>query len=108
MEKDVVLQSSNILIQQNNNQIKPAYIIKLAGVGKEKSKLFIAVEPPKFEISFIQTKGFFYTGDENVVYSGYIELLNNTEKSLYVEMWFPWHTIFYIRSLFFKGDKKGK
>ena len=109
-DKDYVIQSTiNIPFGAVIAQ-KPSYLVKLAPEGKKSAtaKLFFAIEQPKFETSYIQVKGFFYEGEEESVYKQYNEIVSQSDRATYVEMWFPWHSIVFVRSLVFKADKAKK
>lgn len=105
-DKDIVLQSTaNVPFGTVISQ-KPSYLVKfLPENKKDKGKLFIAIEQPKMENSYIHIKGFFYEGDEEAIYKAYNEIVTQSDKATYVEMWFPWHTLHFVRSLVFKGNK---
>ena len=107
-EKDLVIQSTTAVPFGSMISQKPSYLVKFLPEGKKAAKLFFTIEQPKFEISFIQVKGFFFEGDEDTIYKTYNEIVASSDKSTYVEMWFPWHILHSVRSLVFKGDKSKK
>lgn len=106
--KDLVIQSTWNVPNGTVMAQKPAYLVKFLQEGKKVCKLFLAVEQPNFQTSFVQVKGFFYTGDEASVYKTYNEIVVSEDKANYVEMWLPWHVLESVRSLVFKGDKTKK
>ncbi len=107
-QKDLVIQSTWNVPNGTAISQKPSYLVKFLAEGKKPQKLFFAVDLPKFEASYIQVKGFFYTGDEEAVYSQYGEIVASADRSTFVEMWIPWHVLDSVRSLVFKGDKNKK
>lgn len=106
--KDLVIQSTWNVPTVSTMSQKPSYLVKFLSEGKKAPKLFFAVEQPKFELSYVQVKGFFYTGAEESVYSQYNEIVTGADRSTFVEMWLPWHVLDSVRSLVFKGDKTKK
>ncbi len=103
--KDIHI-ASNLNIPVAMVPTKPCYLVKMLPEGKTaKSKLFVAVELPKFDTAFIQVKGFFFDGEESDIVTNYTVRIAEADKNTFVEMWFPVHSIANIRSLIFKVNK---
>jgi len=104
-DRDVIITSTGIV--PNNNAIaqKPSYLIKILSDNKKTKKLFVTIEQPKIETSHVQSKGFYYDGNEEELYARYFDIVNECDKSLHVEVWIPWHSIEIIRSLVFRGNR---
>ncbi len=101
--KDIHVSSVNVLTSAV--ALKPTYLVKLLPEGKAKPQLFVAIELPKFDVAYVQAKGFFYDGDEADIVTNYMAIIAETDKSVLTEMWFPWHSIKSVKSLIFKGNK---
>lgn len=69
--------------------------------------MFIALERPVLETSFIQTKGFFVDVDEETIVGNWQELVrtHTIDKKNVQELYIPWHSVSYIRNLVYKADK---
>jgi hypothetical protein len=81
--------------------LKPPYLITL---GSKSAKIyFISLDKPELLNGFIQVKGIYTSGLEDDIIANYAEILAQTNKDLYVEIMFPWHTILSMRSLIFKA-----
>jgi len=102
--KDIHI-SSTLNIPSAMTPSKPSYLVKLLPELKGKPRLFVAIELPKFDTSYIQVKGFFYEGEESDIVTNYAVRIAEADKSNFVEMWFPWHGIINVKSLIFKGNK---
>ncbi len=102
--KDIHI-ASNLNIPVAMTASKPCYLVKFLPEGKAKGKLFVAIELPKFETTFIQAKGFFFEGEEADIVTNYAARIAEVDKSALVEMWFPWHSLASVKSLIFKGNK---
>lgn len=87
---------------------KPPFLITLDdGVtGKTRNfQRFISLDKPLSENGFIQVKGIFCDKDEDEIIKGFTDILTNTSKELILEMMFPLHRIYHIRSLVFNAVK---
>jgi len=84
---------------------KPAHLVSVAMSGGKIKKMFIALERPVLEISHIQTKGFFVENTEENILENWTEIVKNTDKALHTEMYFPWHSVIYIRNLVYNANK---
>lgn len=107
-DKDLIIASTSIIPNGSVIIQKPSYLIKIFSDNKKSKKMFVAIEQPKIETSYVQCKGFYYDGDEDSLYSKYNDIIANHSKSLQLEVWFPWHSIELIRSLVFRADKNKK
>ncbi len=101
--KDIHVSSVNSLTAPP--PAKPTYLMKFLPEGKAKAALFIAIELPKFDVAYVQAKGFFYDGDEADIVTNYMAIIAETDKNSLTEMWFPWHSIKSVKSLIFKVNK---
>lgn len=87
---------------------KPPFLITLDdGVtGKTRNfQRFISLDKPLSENGFIQVKGIFCDKDEDEIIKGFTDILTNTSKELILEMMFPLHRVYSIRSLVFNAVK---
>ena len=87
---------------------KPPFLITLDdGVtGKTRNfQRFISLDKPLSENGFITVKGIFCDKDEDEIIKGFADILTNTSKELILEMMFPLHRIYSIRSLVFNAVK---
>lgn len=107
-DRDVVINSTGLVPNGSLISQKPSYLIKIYSDNKKSRKLFVTIDQPKIESSYVQCKGFYYNGDEEVLYSTYAEIVSSQNKALNIEVWIPWHSIEIIRSLVFRGDKNRK
>jgi hypothetical protein len=84
---------------------KPIYLLLLDSLGTKGKNLekFIAIDKPELLNGFVQVKGFFSSESEDEITKTFSELLTSTKKELYVEMMFPWHRVWSIKSLVFKA-----
>lgn len=107
-DRDVIISSTGLVPNGSVISQKPSYLIKIFSENKKSKKLFVTIDQPKIETSYVQCKGFYYDGDEDALYANYIDIVSSQNKALNVEVWIPWHSIELIRSLVFKGDKNRK
>jgi hypothetical protein len=87
---------------------KPPFLITLDdGVtGKTRNfQRFISLDKPLSENGFIQVKGIFSDKDEDEIIKGFTDILTGTSKELILEMMFPLHRVYSIRSLVFNAVK---
>lgn len=87
---------------------KPPFLITLDdGVtGKTRNfQRFISLDKPESINGFIQVKGIFCDKDEDEIIKGFADILTNTSKETILEMMFPLHRIYSIRSLVFNAVK---
>lgn len=87
---------------------KPPFLIVLDdGVsGKTRNfQRFISLDKPESINGFIQVKGIFCDKDEDEIIKTFGDILTNTPKELHLEMMFPLHRIYSIRSLVFNAVK---
>jgi|SRR5579859_4894551 len=93
---------------QVNNTIskKPCYLIILDVNPKNKAKQhFIAIDKPDLLSGFIQTKGFYSESSEEEIVQSFHDLMKNVAKEEIIEMMFPCHRVYGIRSLVFNALK---
>jgi len=101
---DICVNSTNKIPTIGSVLTKPLYLIILDGFNKMKAlKYFISIDKPELLNGFIQVKGFFSDYSEEDIIIKFAELLTNTKKELFLEMYFPWHKIHSMRSLIFKA-----
>ncbi len=87
---------------------KPPFLITLDdGVtGKTRNfQRFISLDKPESINGFIQVKGIFCDKDEDEIIKTFADILTSTPKELILEMMFPLHRIYSIRSLVFNAVK---
>lgn len=87
---------------------KPPFLITLDdGVtGKTRNfQRFISLDKPESINGFIQVKGIFCDKDDDEIIKNFSDILTNTPKELTLEMMFPLHRIYSIRSLVFNAVK---
>ncbi len=86
---------------------KPCYLISLDNsFGETKSTTaFIAVDKPDLLQNFIQVKGVFSELSDDEITKKFADILTATPKELIVDMMFPAHRVFSIKSLVFNANK---
>lgn len=86
---------------------KPPYLITLLTSGMKASgkERFISLDKPLSENGFIQVKGIFSDKEEDEIIKSFSDILTSTSKESYLEMMFPLHRIYHIRSLVFNAVK---
>lgn len=100
---------SNALTQQSAPTLKkPPFLITLDDgmTGKTRNfQRFISLDKPQSENGFVQVKGIFCDKEEDEIIKNFSDILTSTPKELYLEMMFPLHRIYSIRSLVFNAVK---
>lgn len=108
MTKDFAIGTTNVVPAGAPISKKPSYLITLEefnGLAKTYQR-FIAVDRPDFsEGGFIHAKGFFTDMPEEEIINNISDILTSIKKELLLEMSFPNHRIFSIRSLVFNAVK---
>lgn len=86
---------------------KPCYLIVLEDtVGKAKvATCFIAMDKPDLLTNFIQVKGIFSDATEDTITKKFNDILAGTPRESIVDMMFPTHRVFSIKSLVFNANK---
>lgn len=87
---------------------KPPFLITLddGSTGKTRNfQRFISLDKPESINGFIQVKGIFCDKDDDEIIKTFADILTNTPKELTLEMMFPLHRIYSIRSLVFNAVK---
>jgi hypothetical protein len=84
---------------------KPCYLISLDGSGKKGITYFISIDKPDLLNNFIQVKGIYSDFCEDEITKRFSEIILNTPKESIVDMMFPSHRIFSIKSLVFNANK---
>jgi len=87
---------------------KPPFLITLDdGVtGKTRNfQRFISLDKPESVNGFVQVKGIFSDKDEDEIIKSFSDILTGTPKEFILEMMFPLHRIYSIRSLVFNAVK---
>lgn len=109
-DKDIVIASTLNIPVGGMIASKPAYLVSIEPEGKNKNaELFLSVEMPDVQSSFIRAKGFFLDAKEyetSAIVAGYKTIIASQAAESFVEVWLPWHRISCMRSLVFKKDKK--
>lgn len=100
---------SNALTQQAAPTLKkPPFLVTLDDGMKGKERVFqrfISLDKPESVNGFVQVKGFICDKDEEEIIKNFVDILTSTSKELYLEMMFPLHRIYSIRSLVFNAVK---
>lgn len=99
MDKDYVITPTS---QIPNPQLakKPAYLIVLQD-GKFK-QYFVTIEKPECTTG-VSAKGFFTLHEEGYIAENFIQLIGETSKEEFKEIFFPMHRVIHVRSLVFKA-----
>ena len=87
---------------------KPPFLITLddGSSGKTRNfQRFISLDKPESVNGFVQVKGIFCDKDEEEIIKGFSDILTGTSKEFILEMMFPLHRIYSIRSLVFNAVK---
>jgi hypothetical protein len=86
---------------------KPRYLITLDDFkGKTKIvRYFITVDKPDFRDTFVQVKGVYSEFEEEEILKKFSDILDNTPKEAIMDIMFPPHRIYSIRSLVFNANK---
>jgi hypothetical protein len=87
---------------------KPPFLITLddGSTGKTRNfQRFISLDKPQSENGFVQVKGIFTESTEEEIIKTFSDILTTTPKELTLEMMFPLHRIYSIRSLVFNAVK---
>lgn len=86
---------------------KPPYLVTLltSGMKAPGKELFISLDKPESINGFIQVKGFFCVKTEDEIVKSFNEIISNNSRENIVEMMFPLHRVFHIRSLVFNAVK---
>ncbi len=80
--------------------LKPSYLIYL---NDKNNNLFVALDKLDMQSNCVLVKGFFCSESENIISSGFNEIINSVKKENIVEIYFPWHKINKIKNLVFKS-----
>lgn len=107
MPSDIAVGPTTILPSGAPTLKKPPYLITLTSDNtKNRSNLkFISLDRPESMNGFIQVKGIYCDSSEEEIIKSFAELLNNSPKDLILEMMFPLHRVYCIRSLVFNAVK---
>jgi len=87
---------------------KPPYLITLDDgmTGKTRNfQRFISLDKPESLNGFIQVKGIFTEIEEAEIIKGFTDILISCPKESILEMMFPLHRIYHVRSLVFNAVK---
>jgi len=86
---------------------KPSYLVSLEEtVGKTKGlKFFIAIDRPDPLNGFISVKGIHCSASEEEISANFAEILATTPKEQILDMMFPIHRVYSVRSLVFNANK---
>jgi len=87
---------------------KPPFLITLDDglTGKTRNfQRFISLDKPESINGFIQVKGIFCDKDEEEIIKNFNDILTSLGKEHILEMMFPIHRIYHIRSLVFSAVK---
>ena len=87
---------------------KPPFLITLDDgmTGKTRNfQRFISLDKPESVNGFVQVKGIFCDKDDDEIIKSFADILTNTSKEFILEMMFPLHRIYSIRSLVFNAVK---
>ncbi len=87
---------------------KPPFLITLDDGMNGKTRnfqRFISLDKPESINGFVQVKGIFTDSTEEEIIKGFSDILTSTPKESILEMMFPLHRIYSIRSLIFNAVK---
>lgn len=86
---------------------KPPFLITLIPNGMKATgkEFFISLDKPESINGFVQVKGIFCDKKEDEIIKDFSDILTSTGKELIIEMMFPLHRIYHIRSLVFSAVK---
>lgn len=86
---------------------KPRYLITLDDFkGKKLTvRYFISIDKPDLLDNFVLVKGVYSELDEDEISKKFGEILDNTPKESIIDIMFPSHRIYSIRSLVFNANK---
>jgi hypothetical protein len=111
-DKDITLERTLRVPDGSPINMKPCYLIEITtknAAGKDsRTEFFIALELPDLTFSsYMKAKGFFTDGDLETIVSGYADIVRaqTVDKRNIIEMYFPWHTVNYMRSLVYNANK---
>lgn len=79
----------------------PLYLFTIETKGNKKDLHFVATKYDQAQHA-AHVVGFFTEAEEAEIVAHYDEMIRATDKSLFVEMQFPWHRILHIRSLLYR------
>jgi len=99
---------NSLLSAQAPSLKKPPYLITLDEGGTGKSKVFqrfISLDKPESINGFIQVKGIYSDLSEDKIVKGFSDILVSAPKEHILEMMFPLHRVYSIRSLVFNAIK---
>lgn len=103
-DKDIALSVQMRVPDGSNINSKPCYLLTLLSPGNKKAtSRFLAIDLPDREVAFTKTKGFFTEVEENTILTDYRQIIAETPKEQYTEMYFSNHSVVSIRSLVFKA-----
>lgn len=109
MSSDIIaINSTNILSSGAPILKKPPYLITLDNgmIGKNHNfQRFISLDKPESLNGFIQVKGIFCDKSDEDIIKTFSDILTNNPKEFILEMMFPLHRIYSIRSLVFNAVK---
>lgn len=87
---------------------KPPFLITLDDGVSGKTRVFqrfISLDKPESVNGFVQVKGIFTDSSEEEIIKSFSDILTSTPKELILEMMFPLHRVYSIRSLVFNAVK---
>lgn len=86
---------------------KPSYLITMEGFkGKSKNvSYFITLDKPDCQNNFVQAKGIYSDLDEEEIIKRFSDILSLSPKENILDMMFPIHRVYSIRSLVFNANK---
>jgi hypothetical protein len=86
---------------------KPCYLIVLEdNKGKLKTnRYFITIDKPDLQINFVQAKGIYCDLEEDEIIKRFSDVLTGASKESIIDVMFPSHRIYSIRSLVFNANK---
>lgn len=104
----IELGPNSLLGAQAPSLKKPPFLITLddGATGKTRNfQRFISLDKPESINGFIQVKGIYCDKDEDEIIKTFTDILTSNPKELILEMMFPLHRIYSIRSLVFNAVK---
>lgn len=98
---DVAIEPGGMQAFGPPKKVVPVYLITLETKGNKKDLHFIATKCDH-ATNTANATGFFTEAEEDEIAAHYTEIIAATDKTLFVEMQFPWCRIMHIRSLLYK------
>jgi hypothetical protein len=84
---------------QNVQKTTPSYLIT---IERGKKELYFIATKLELGSTYIKVVGFYINQEENKIKQEYQQLIQNTDKNLYMELILPYQRILEIRNLIYR------